>query len=168
MTEGIYKAMFMELASLIAPRHQARVRHTVYKGSKSCTVDGWLLLMNRLLERVHENFTKLDKAWTIINHLEGEARNYLINKSEPERDNPDKECTLLASRFGTKGIRMQVRQTFMARIQHEKEDWKQYLDALEGLRTQGFPEAPITTRHNEIIQLFTDACDIQSCDRNKL
>ena len=32
---------------------------------------------------------------------------------------------------------MQVRQTFMSRTQQEKEDWLQYLDALEGL-AEGF------------------------------
>ena len=40
---------------------------------------------------------------------------------------------------------MQVRQTFMSRTQQEKEDWMQYLDALEGRRTQGFPDEPIAT-----------------------
>ena len=44
--------------------------------------------------------------------------------------------TRLASQFGTGGNRMQVRQTFMSRTDQEKEDWMQYLDALEGLRTQ--------------------------------
>ena len=51
---------------------------------------------------------------------------------------------------------MHVRQTFMARIQQEKEDWMQFLDALEGLRTQGFPDEPIATRRYEILQRFID------------
>ena len=46
---------------------------------------------------------------------------------------------------------MHVRQTFIARIQQEKEDWMQFLDALEGLRTQGFPDEPIATRRYEIL-----------------
>ena len=32
---------------------------------------------------------------------------------------------------------MQVRQVFATRQQSEKEDWMQYLDALEGLHSQG-------------------------------
>ena len=32
----------------------------------------------------------VDKAWAIIDHLEGKARNYIINKSEPERNDPGK------------------------------------------------------------------------------
>ena len=52
---------------------------------------------------------------------------------------------------------MHVRQTFMSRIQQEKEDWVQFLDALEGLRTQGFPDEPITTRRYEIRQRFIDS-----------
>ena len=112
--------------------------------------------MKRFLESVHAKSPKIDKAWDIIDHLEGEARNYIINKSEPERDEPDKVFALLASRFGTGRNRMHVRQTFMSRSQQEKEDWMQFLDALEGLRTQGFPDEPITTRHYEILQRFID------------
>ena len=41
-------------------------------------------------------------------------------------------------------------------MQQEKEDWMQYLDALEGLRTQGFPDGPIATKRYEILQRFTD------------
>ena len=32
----------------------------------------------------------------------------------------------------------------------------QYLDDLEGLRTQGFPDEPITTKRFEILQRLTD------------
>ena len=153
---AISKAMSKELAPLIANRDQTRVRPTVYKGTKDGTVDGWLPLMKRFLERVHAKSSNIDKAWAIIDHLEGEARNYIINKSEPERDTPDKVFALLASRFGTGGNRMHVRQTFMSRVQQEKEGWMQFLDALEGLRTQGFPDEPITTRRYEILQRFID------------
>ena len=154
-TEAISKAMSKELAPLIANHDQTRVRPTVYKGTKDGTVDGWLPVMKRFLERVHAKSSNIDKAWAIIDHLEGEARNYIINKSEPERDTPDKVLALLASRFGTSGNRMHVRQTFMSRVQ-QKEDWMQFLDALEGLRTQGFPDEPITTRRYEILQRFID------------
>ena len=51
---------------------------------------------------------------------------------------------------------MQVRQVFQSRIQHEKEDWMQYLDALEGLRSQGFPQETITTKRYEILQRFME------------
>ena len=144
-TEAISKAMSKKLAPLIANRDQTRVRPTSYKGTKGGTVDGWLPLMKRFRERVHTKWIKIDEAWAIIDHLEGEARNYNINKSEPERDESDKVFALLASQFGTGGNRMHVGQTFMALIQQEKEDWMQFLDALEGLRTQGFPHEPIAT-----------------------
>ena len=102
---------------------------------------------------MHAKFTETDNAWTLIDNLEGEARNYIINKSEPDRNYPEKDFTLLSSRFGTGGNKMHIRQTFMSRVQREKEDWMQYLEALEGLRTQG---EPITTKRYEILQSFTD------------
>ena len=148
--------MSKELAPLIANRDQTRVRPTIYKGTKDGTVDDWLPLMKRFPERVHTKSTKIDKAWAIIDHLEGEARNYIINKSEPGLDEPDKVFAFLASRFETGGNRMHVRQTFMARIQQGKEDWMQFLDGLEGLPTQGFPAEPIATCRCEILQRFID------------
>ena len=54
-TEAISKAMSKELAPLIANRDQTRVRPTVYKGTKDGTVDGWLPLMKRFLERYMQN-----------------------------------------------------------------------------------------------------------------
>ena len=51
---------------------------------------------------------------------------------------------------------MQVRQAFQSRVQQEKEDWMQYLDALEGLRCQGFPQETITTKRYEILQRFIE------------
>ena len=86
LTEAISKAMSKEVAPLIANRDLTRARHTVYKGTKDGTVDGWLPVMKRFLERVHAKWTKIDKARAIIDRLEGEARNFIINKCEPERD----------------------------------------------------------------------------------
>ena len=51
---------------------------------------------------------------------------------------------------------MQVRQAFTTRQQSDREDWMQYLDALEGLRSQGFIEEPVTTKRYEILQRFIE------------
>ena len=98
------------------------------------------------------------QSMVIIGHLEGEIRNYIINNAvlESERDTPEKAFELLASRFATEGNRMQVRLGFASRYQLAKEDWMQYLNALEGLRSQGFPDEPITTKRYEILQRFIE------------
>ena len=152
---AIPKAMSKELAPLLAGRDLAQARPNVYRGSKDGSIDGWILIMQRFLKRTQTKVSAEDLlAWSIIGHLEGEARNYIINKAESERDTPEKVFELLSSRFGAGGNRMQVRQAFQSRIQHEKEDWMQYLDALEGLRSQGFPQEAITTKRYEILQRF--------------
>ena len=51
---------------------------------------------------------------------------------------------------------MQVRQAFLTCAQHEMEDWMQFLDALEGFRSHGFPQQPITTKRYEILQRFME------------
>ena len=155
-TAAISKAMSKELAPLLAGRDLAQTKPSVYRGSKDGSIDGWILVMQRYLKRIQTKISAEDRAWSIIGHLEGEARNYIINKAESERDTPEKVFELLSSRFGAGGNRMQVRQTFQSRVQQEKEDWMQYLDALEGLRSQGFPQESITTKRYEILQRFME------------
>ena len=155
-TAAISKAMSKELAPLLAGRDLAQARPNVYRGSKDGSIDGWILIMQRYLKRTQTKVSAEDQAWSIIGHLEGEARNYIINKAESERDTPEKVFELLSSRFGAGGNRMQVRQALQSRIQHEKEDWMQYLDALEGIRSQGFQQEAITTKRYEILQRFME------------
>ena len=150
-TEAISKTIAKELAPLIANRDQTAVRPTLYRGSKDGTVEEWLLVMKRYLERVYSNASPVDKAWAIIDHLGDEARSFIINKPESERDSHEKVTTLFSSRFGTGSSRWPVRQAFRLRNQLEKEGLMQYLDALEGLRSQGFPDEPITTRRYELL-----------------
>ena len=49
-----------------------------------------------------------------------------------------------------------MRQAFTTRQQSDREDWMQYLDALEGLRSQGLPEDTATTKRYEILQRFIE------------
>ena len=155
-TAAISKAMSKELAPLLAGRDPSQARPSVYRGSKEGSIDVWILVMQRYLQRTQAKATLDDKAWSFIGHLEGEARNYIINKAESERDTPEKVIELLASRFGTGGNRMQVRQAFATRQQSDREDWMQYLHALEGLRSQGFPEEPVVAKRYEILQRFIE------------
>ena len=155
-TEVISKTIAKELAPLVANRDQSAVRPTLYRGSKDGTVEEWLLVMKRYLERVYSNASPIDKAWAIIDHLGDEARSFIINKPESERDSHEKVTSLLSSRFGTGSSRWPVRQAFRLRNQLEKEGLMQYLDALEGLRSQGCPDEPITTRRYEILHRFMD------------
>ena len=72
-TEAISKTIAKELAPLIANRDQTAVRPTLYRGSKDGTVEEWLLVMKRYLERVYSNASSVDKAWAIFDHLGDEA-----------------------------------------------------------------------------------------------
>ena len=51
---------------------------------------------------------------------------------------------------------MQVRQAFATRQKFDREDCMQYLDALEGMRSQGFPGESVTTKRYEILQRFIE------------
>ena len=99
-TAAISKAMSKELAPLLAGRDLAQARPNVYRGSKNGSIDGWILIMQRYLKRTQTKVSAEDQAWSIIGHLEGETRNYIINKAESERDAPEKVFELLSSRFG--------------------------------------------------------------------
>ena len=156
-TTVISKAMSKEFAPLLAGRDLAQARPSVYRGSKDGSIVGWILVMRRNLKRTQSKVTLDDQSWSIIGHLDGEARNYIINRAESERDSPEKVFELLSSRFSAGGNYMQVRQAFLSRAQQEKEDWMQFLAAaLKGLRSQGFPQEPITTKRYEILQRFME------------
>ena len=155
LAEAISTAMSKGLEPLLAAK-ESKNKPTKYRGTKDGNADGWMMLMKRHLEKAHTRATPLDKAWTIIEYLEHEARDYITNKSEAERDTDEKVFALLARRFGTGSSKIHLQQQFRTRNQSNEEDYMQYLDALEGLRSQGYPNEEVTVRRYEIMQKFIE------------
>ena len=155
LAEAITTAMSKGLEPLLAAK-ETKNKPTKYRGTRDGIVDGWLMLMKRYLGKAHAKDTPLDKAWTIVEFLENEARDYITNKSEAERDTDEKVFALLARRFGTGSNKIQIQQQFRTRNQSPDEDHMQYLDALEGLRSQGFPNEEVAVRRYEIMQRFIE------------
>ena len=87
-----------------------------------------------------------------MDHLEGEARNFIINYIINKAESELRRFRTVSRSVDTGGNRMQVRQAFASQLQLEKEDWMHYLDALEELRSQRFPDELITTKRYEILQ----------------
>ena len=83
-TAAISKAMSEELAPLLAGSDPSQARPSVYRGSKEGSIYGWILVMRWYLQRRQAKAIPDDKARSIIGHLEGEARNYIINIPESE------------------------------------------------------------------------------------
>ena len=165
LAEAITTAMSKGLEPLLAAK-ESKNKPTKYRGTRDGIVDGWLMLMRRYLEKAHAKDTPLDKAWTIVEFLENEARDYITNKSEAERDTDGKVFALLARRFGTGSNKIQIQQQFRTRNQSPDEDYMQYLDALEGLRSQGFPNEEVAVRRYEIMQKFIEGVRSYELKRN--
>ena len=155
LAEAISTAMSKGLEPLLAVK-ESKNKPTKYRGTRDGNADGWMMLMKRHLEKAHPKATPLDKAWTIIEYLEHEARDYITNRSEAERDTDEKVFALLARRFGTGSSKIHIQQQFRTRNQNSEEDYMQYLDALEGLRSQGYPNEEVTVRRYEIMQRFIE------------
>ena len=155
LAEAISTAMSKGLEALLAAK-ESKNKPTKYRGTKDGNADGWMMLLKCHLEKAHAMATPLDKAWTIIEYLEHEARDYITNKSEAERDTDVKVFALLARRFGTGSSKIHIQQQFRTRNQNSEEDYMQYLDALEGLRSQGYPNEEVTVRRYEIMQKFIE------------
>ena len=51
---AISKAMSKELAPLLAGRDQTQAKPSVYRGSKEGSIDGWILVMRRYLQRTSQ------------------------------------------------------------------------------------------------------------------
>ena len=143
------------LEPLLAAK-ESKNNSTKYRGTRDGNADGWMMLMKRHLEKAHAKATPLDKAWTIIEYLENEARDYITNKSEAERDTDGKVLALLARRFGTGSSKIHIQQQFRTRNQNNEEDFMQYLDALGGLRSQCYPNEEVNVRRYEIMQKFIE------------
>ena len=165
LAEAITSAMSKSLEPLLAAK-EAKNIPTKYRGTRDGIIDGWLMLMKRYLEKAHAKDTPLDRAWTIVEFLENEAQDYIMNKSEAERDTDEKVFALLARRFGTGSSKFQIQQQFRTRNQSDNEDYMQYLDALEGLRSQGFPNEDVTVRRYEIMQRFIEGVRSLELKRN--
>ena len=165
LAEAITTAMSKGLEPLLAAK-EAKNIPTKYRGTRDGIIDGWLMLMKRYLEKAHAKDTPLDRAWTIVEFLENEAQDYIMNKSEAERDTDEKVIALLARRFGTGSSKFQIQQQFRTRNQSDNEDYMQYLDALEGLRSQGFPNEDVTVRRYEIMQRFIEGVRSFELKRN--
>ena len=153
LAEAISTAMSKGLGPLLAAK-ESKDKPTKYRGTKDGNADGWMMLMKRHLEKPHAR--DLDKAGTIIEYLEHKAGDYITNKSEAERNTDDKVFALLARRIGTGSRKIHIQQQFRTRNQNHEEDYLQYLDALEGLRSQGYPNEEVTVRRYEIMQRFID------------
>ena len=165
LAEAIITAMSKGLEPLLAAK-EAKNKPTKYRGTRDGIIDGWLVLMKRYLEKAHSKDTTLERAWTIVEFLENEAQDYITNKSEAERDTDEKIFALLARRFGTGSTKIQIQQLFRTRNQSNDEDYMQYLDALENLRSQGIPNEEITVRRYEIMQRFVEGVRSFELKRN--
>ena len=98
LAEAISTAMSKGLKPLLAAK-ESKNKPTKYRGTKDGNADGWMMPMKRHLDKTRARATPLDKAWTIIEYLEHEARDYITNKSEAERDTDNKVSALMARRF---------------------------------------------------------------------
>ena len=125
-----------------------------------------MMVMEGYLERAHAKNTPLDRAWTKVEFLENEARDYSTNKSEAKRDTDEKVFALLARQFGTGSSKIHIQQQFRTRSQTSDGDYMQYLAALEGLRSQGFPNEKVAVRRYEIMQKFNDGVSNFGMKRN--
>ena len=115
LAEAISTAMSKGLEPLLAVK-ESKNKPTKYRGTKDGNADGWMMLMKRHLEKTHARATRnLDKAWTIIEYIEHEARDYITNKSEAERDTDEKVFAQLARRFGTGSSKIHIQQQFQTR-----------------------------------------------------
>ena len=146
---------FQKSLQAIVKPEEVRSKPNAYKNPiKDGSIDNWVVLMKRYLETRKTPMTPKDKAWMILENLDGEARNYIKNKAESELSDPDTVFNCLTRRFGSGAGKNQIRVTFAGRTQGEDEDIMTFLDNLESLRSKGFPEEDVTTRRYEILQRF--------------
>ena len=75
----------------------------------------------------------------IVENLDGDARNYIMNKTETELSDPEKVFKCLTRRFGSGAGKAQIRETFAGRTQGEEEEIMTFLDAPRETTIEGIP-----------------------------
>ena len=155
LVEAISTAMSKGLEPLLAVK-ESKNKPTKYRGTREGNADGWMILMKRHLEKAHAKATPLDEPWTIIEYLEQEAKEYITNKSQAERDTDEKVFALLARGLGMGSNKIHIQLQFRSRKQNSEEDYMQYLGALEGLRSQGYPNEEVTVRRYAVMERFIE------------
>ena len=166
IVDTMAKTMTQGLNSVIQ-KEEPKSKPPIFRGgSRDGSVDNWLTLVRRYLEKQKPKQSPRDQSWTIIELLDGEARNYIMNKPAPEINEPESVLRLLNNRFGTGASKALIRTSFASRVQKPDESLMQYLDALESLRSKGFPDEPMATRRYEIMQRFIKG--VKSAELNSM
>ena len=166
IVDTMAKTMTQGLNSVIQ-KEEPKSKPPIFRGgSRDGSVDNWITLVRRYLEKMKPKQSLRDQSWTIIELLDGEARNYIMNKPGPEINDPEAVLRLLNNRFGTGASKALIRTSFASRIQKPEESLMQYLDALESLRSKGFPEESMATRRYEIMQRFIKG--VKSAELNSM
>ena len=154
IVDTMAKTMTQGLNSVIQ-KEDPKTKPPVFRGGiRDGSVDNWITLVRRYLEKIKPKQSLRDQSWSIIELLDGEARNYIMNKPAPEISDPEAVLRLLNNRFGTGASKALIRTSFASRMQKPEESLMQYLDALESLRSKGFPDESTATRRYEIMQRF--------------
>ena len=69
------------------------------------------------------SMSEKDKLLNIKDHLTGEAREFLMNKSQEERKKLSRVIKLLSGRFGSAQNQRQARMEFNSRYKKSKKAW---------------------------------------------
>ena len=165
LSEAITTATSKGIEPLLAAE-ETKNKPTLYRGTRDGMIDGWMMLMKSYLEKAHAKATPLDKACFIVEFLENEARDYITKKSEAERDTNEKVFALLARRFGTGSSKIHIQQQCLTHNQTSEEDHMQSLDALEGMRSHGFPNEERAPWRDEMVQEVFDGVRRLTLKRN--
>ena len=88
IVDTMSKTISQGLSSLV--RTEAyKTKPSMYKRSqKDGGVDDWITLMRRHITRTKGQISNRDKAWFVLECIEGEARSYVISKPERDTDEP--------------------------------------------------------------------------------
>ena len=132
---------------------QHRFKPDKYSGAVDGSIDSWLTLMKIHLSQ-QESMDEREKTFLVISFLAKEARTFVLNKPEGDRNNVERLFDLLSRRFGSGSGRAQARAAFSSRRQQASETINLFLDELEGLRIRAYPDEERATRDYEILQRF--------------
>ena len=128
-----------------------KLRPVPHSGMADGMVDPWIKLMNTYLRDAC--IDDIFKAGIILNHLTKEGKSYMGAKPDDQKATPEQVYDLLRRRFGEVSHDA-ARLTFETRVQAPDEEEGAYLDVVEALRSQAYPEGSSKDREKTIVRKF--------------
>lgn len=121
----------------------------VFRGRRGIGLSEWIEEVQACMRARH--LSRVDQAFFLFDHLEGEARDEIKYRSSAEREDPDNILAILQELYGCSDSYVALQEAFFSRRQEEGETLLEFSLALRGLMEKVKQRAPAAMPNAEAL-----------------